>query len=536
MPGVCLPYWDSSLDNELEDPTQSYIFSPEFMGNTNGPLSAGPFAGWRRPRDPNNPRSPPPQVLRNVGVDGALYSREGIEMILSRNDHSEIIAPNSDPDYDIEVLHGGVHLFIGGDMEALVTSPFDPIFFLHHSFVDYLWELFRIKLRNQLNIDPQTNYPMNHNIEFHARDDMMDIANFTCGGGYSDQLMDMVEYEASPSCTRQRPTCDSPYLRCQVNSGRCIPLTIQEMQMNVGPVNPGPGPIGPGPIGPRPNPIPINPGPGPIMPGGPGPLPPAPPGPDPCAHIERERHNVKPCQNSYCANGICDIDQWVYVPVKVVTIRPPEFNQYQSFPVINGDISTTNDIYNPNAYSRTKTLIEGRLGKTPKRYRHCFEDGIGQIFVTSQGLNYEGFYKESSLIDQRLATTMSIAYVAVKKPSMRGISRVLFRASDSCGRVCHTSCRNQRTGMFEPCSGVIDIDTRYPRMYSNNYGDATLDIWDYGTSQTRGKQCPMFNDDKFFLAFYCDYQDHLPWVDKMTAPTMFRPRPHPQPRFHPQRK
>ncbi|XP_041375789.1 uncharacterized protein LOC121388499 [Gigantopelta aegis] len=535
VPGVCLPYWDSSLDNELENPAQSYMFSSELMGNGDGAITSGPFAGWRRPSDPNNPNSRPSPVLRNVGADGQLYSRESIEMILSRSDTSEIIAPNSDPDYDIEVHHGGIHIYIGGDMEALVTSPFDPFFFLHHGFVDYLWELFRIKLRNQLNIDPQTNYPMNHNIEFHSRDELMDIANFTCGAGYSDLLMETVEYEASPSCTQQRPTCDSPYLRCQLNTGRCIPITLQETPL---PMNPGSGPVtNPPPVGPG-LPPPVGPGlPPPVGPGLPPPTGPGlPPPVDQCAHIEQERHNVKPCQNSYCVNGICDINQWVYVPVKVVTIRPPEYNRYNSFPIINGDVSMTNDIYNPSGYSRTKKIIQGRLGKTPKGYTHCFEDGIGQIFVQSQGLNYEGFYKESSVIDQRLATTMSIAYVAVKNPG-RGVTRALFRASDSCGRVCHTSCKNPRTGKFEPCSGLIELDSRYPRMFSKNYGDATLDIWDYGNGNGMGNECPMFNDDKFFLTFYCDYQDHLPWVDKMSAPPMMPrmgPKPQPPPSFHTQ--
>ncbi|XP_041376379.1 uncharacterized protein LOC121388905 [Gigantopelta aegis] len=525
VPGVCLPYWDSSLDNELEDPSQSYMFSPELMGNGNGPITTGPFAGWRRPPNTDSPNNRQPPVIRNVGADGQLYSRQSIEMILSRNDHSEIIAPNSDPDYDIEVQHGGVHLFIGGDMEALETSPFDPIFFMHHAFVDYIWELFRVKLRDQLNIDPSTNYPMDHNIQFHGRDEVIDIANFTCGDGYSDRLMETVEYESSPSCSARRPSCNSPYLRCRLDEGRCIPITLQDTPLPVppgpGPVNPNPDPVIPDPVVPPPRPDPFNPN-----PVDPQPNPNVPPKASDCSHIERERHNVKPCQNTFCLNGICDIDQWVYVPVKVVTTRPPGLHKYKSFPVINGDISTANDIYHPSAYSKTKRIIEGKLGKTPKGYTNCHDDGIGQIFVQSQGLNYEGIYKESAIIDQRLATTMSIAYIAVKDPGQRGITRALFRAADSCGRVCHTSCRNPRTGAFEPCSGVIELDSQYPRMYSKNYGDATLDVWDYGGEQ----RCPAFNNDKFFLTFYCDYKDHLPWVDKMAAPAAkpkIMPRPAP---------
>ena len=38
------------------------------------------------------------------------------------------------------------HVFVGGDMERLDTAAYDVIFFLHHAFVDYIWEMFRDKV------------------------------------------------------------------------------------------------------------------------------------------------------------------------------------------------------------------------------------------------------------------------------------------------------------------------------------------------------------------------------------------------------
>ena len=35
-------------------------------------------------------------------------------------------------------LHNRVHLWVGGNM-APMTSPNDPVFFLHHCFVDKAW-------------------------------------------------------------------------------------------------------------------------------------------------------------------------------------------------------------------------------------------------------------------------------------------------------------------------------------------------------------------------------------------------------------
>jgi tyrosinase len=40
---------------------------------------------------------------------------------------------------EIENPHGQVHVNIGGDMQSTLTSPNDPVFYLHHANVDRLW-------------------------------------------------------------------------------------------------------------------------------------------------------------------------------------------------------------------------------------------------------------------------------------------------------------------------------------------------------------------------------------------------------------
>ena len=83
-----------------------------------------------------------------MGRDGQLFTREGIESVMSRNTYEEILNPDQDPQYSLEFHHGGAHVFVGGDMERLDTAAYDIVFFLHHAFVDYIWEMFRDKVRD----------------------------------------------------------------------------------------------------------------------------------------------------------------------------------------------------------------------------------------------------------------------------------------------------------------------------------------------------------------------------------------------------
>ena len=49
---------------------------------------------------------------------------------------------------------------------------------------------------------------------------------------------------------------------------------------------------------------------------------------------------------------------------------------------------------------------------------------MGKIFVSSMGVNYDGTYKESAIVDQRLATSISVTYIAVRDPGLKGASEV----------------------------------------------------------------------------------------------------------------
>lgn len=41
--GVPVPYWDSTVDHVMPDPTRSIVWSEQFFGNGDGQVMTGPF-------------------------------------------------------------------------------------------------------------------------------------------------------------------------------------------------------------------------------------------------------------------------------------------------------------------------------------------------------------------------------------------------------------------------------------------------------------------------------------------------------------
>lgn len=157
-PSVTLPYWDWAADSTAgsnaplwnTDPAAGRIY---IGGNGTGPestVNTGPFAGW--------------EVLIEWGT-GFTRRAGGLRRLLGRDiptlpTQEDVEACINDfPVYDTApwhpgstgsfrnqlegwpngpTLHNRVHVWVGGDMGP-GTSPNDPVFFLHHSFVDMVW-------------------------------------------------------------------------------------------------------------------------------------------------------------------------------------------------------------------------------------------------------------------------------------------------------------------------------------------------------------------------------------------------------------
>jgi tyrosinase len=164
-PGVTVPYWDWTLDAPA--PLNSPVFGNGFFGGDGDPtdqyrVQTGPFAdrygNWPVPPYPED-GFPGPGLKRQFGIhvsslptvadvkmamneflydepnfNGSPYTRgfrNRLEGWITQRGDPQVTTPGSQ-------LHNRVHLWIGGNMLAM-TSPEDPLFFLHHCFIDKIW-------------------------------------------------------------------------------------------------------------------------------------------------------------------------------------------------------------------------------------------------------------------------------------------------------------------------------------------------------------------------------------------------------------
>jgi tyrosinase len=156
-PTVNLPYWDWTTDRS---PTSS-LWAADFMGGNGRPgdrykVMTGPFAfdsgGWtltervdtreylRREFGVLTPTLPTAaevdEVLRVTPYDAPPWNSA------SRSGFRNRLEGGVGPD-----LHNRVHTWVGGNMVSGM-SPNDPVFWLHHCFVDKLWMDWQERHRN----------------------------------------------------------------------------------------------------------------------------------------------------------------------------------------------------------------------------------------------------------------------------------------------------------------------------------------------------------------------------------------------------
>ena len=439
----------------MEDPTQSVIWSERFFGNGDGFVTTGPFGNWKV-------FSSDSILTRNIGSSGTLMTNAGIHGVLSRNRTYQITNPFASKQHNLEVQHNTVHVWVGGNMDDLSTSAEDPVFFLHHSFIDYLWEEFRTK-QKILGIDPETDYPQDAwGEDGHAPNAPVGFGDLRNVDALSNVLADLVQYDPSPVCSRSHPNCVSKYLRC--DSGRahpvCVSLSREEMS------------------GKKDRDI------------------------DQCV----DAHLTRAVQNSFAINQYCDIRKWSYIPVKIVLQRPPEFSNYKAYPVLNNKPDMTTDVFSTIAINKNNSE---HLAAYPKCKRSS--SVVRKIYVESYGLNYYGKYKDFTVLDQRHALTSATTYLGVKTPEVNHTDVIVY-AFDSCGRTCRPFCLDFTANppKSKPCSGVIRITPDEPRLYGDNYAEVVNGVW-----SASGPDDLPETARNHFITFYCDFSGKWPWDEEV---------------------
>ena len=197
-PNMTIPYWDWTTAQTAADP--GWPFTTDLLGGLGtGPdnrvmtgrfadaagewvlnVRTGAVAGAARDNTTYLRRLPSPP-LRPDGTPQPLPTQANARLCLARTAYDANNPWLEDPStitfaqvnasfrkFLEYVMHNGPHGWVGGNMMP-VTSPNDPVFFLHHCNIDRLWAVWQ-----QKNAPPTTNYlPPSGTTASHDIDDSM---------------------------------------------------------------------------------------------------------------------------------------------------------------------------------------------------------------------------------------------------------------------------------------------------------------------------------------------------------------------------
>ncbi|KAI6214332.1 hypothetical protein M3Y94_00255000 [Aphelenchoides besseyi] len=240
-PDLVIPFWDSTLESHLPTPGDSIMFSRYLMGepDESGDVYNSPFVNFTTLDNR-------PTFNRQLGnqEDGEMVSETRIEWTLKQTKINRVLAYSMPlmgctdyimDDRFLEFTHDYVHYYINGDMEDRTTSSNDPLFFLHHSFIDSIWELWRLK--QQTREQRENEYPTDE-IEcmppWHFKTAKLPLLYpFRNVDGLSNKYTDnLSEYASRPSCKKSSDECKSEFLFCDTESRPEKPHCVAKVRNN----------------------------------------------------------------------------------------------------------------------------------------------------------------------------------------------------------------------------------------------------------------------------------------------------------------
>ncbi|MEK9520735.1 tyrosinase family protein [Streptomyces venezuelae] len=145
-PTVNLPYWDWTADRT----SRSSLWAPDFLGGTgrarDGQVLDGAFARSGNRWTISVRVDSRDYLRRDLGAGGRqLPTRAEVDSVLAMQTYDTAPWNSSSDGFRNHLegwrgvnLHNRVHVWVGGQMGTGV-SPNDPVFWLHHAFIDKLW-------------------------------------------------------------------------------------------------------------------------------------------------------------------------------------------------------------------------------------------------------------------------------------------------------------------------------------------------------------------------------------------------------------
>jgi hypothetical protein len=120
---LMLPFWDWSSGPSTGVPAACR--EPTYVNRSGdtvpNPLYSGPRAGGG-------------QTVRRPDIDTTVF-----DGLATQAQTAMSATTFSSFQSQVNSVHGGLHVTVGGDMQSVPTASYDPIFYLHHANVDRMW-------------------------------------------------------------------------------------------------------------------------------------------------------------------------------------------------------------------------------------------------------------------------------------------------------------------------------------------------------------------------------------------------------------
>lgn len=129
-PGTMLAWWDWTIDHQTGIPP---AYAEAEAGPATNPLLSSPIQpSGREPDGPDH-------TIREPGLPEAppLPDPERIQQILALGDFIDFQT-------QLEDVHNGIHVWVGGTMGDIATAAYDPLFWAHHTMIDRVWRLWQL--------------------------------------------------------------------------------------------------------------------------------------------------------------------------------------------------------------------------------------------------------------------------------------------------------------------------------------------------------------------------------------------------------